>query len=158
MAMKFKTLKPSQIMTTKDFPVYNGHILKIYFRICQKGHPEILPPTPVIPISKGLPLSKNNIHNKRIRKYFKNNPKVKYIMVDGSHKTTALVLTHNKIKTAVLESNKDIKNFREKISTGEILSLATEKTIKDILREKAEHYSDAEFFETVEDKAKRMVK
>jgi len=50
--MKIKNLKPNEIITTKDFPVRNLHILKIYFRICKKGPKQILPPTPVIPILK----------------------------------------------------------------------------------------------------------
>ena len=54
--MKIRNLKPNEIITTRDFPVHNLDILKIYFRICKEGHQKILPPTPVIPLSVGLPL------------------------------------------------------------------------------------------------------
>ena len=54
--MKILYLNPNEIMTTKDFPVHNLDILKIYFKICKEGSQEILPPTPVIPFSVGLPL------------------------------------------------------------------------------------------------------
>ncbi len=67
--MKIKNIKPSEILTTQDFPVHNEHILKIYFKIAKKGHQEILPPTPVIPLSVGLPLLENK--TKKAKEYNK---------------------------------------------------------------------------------------
>jgi len=160
--MDLKTLHPKSIMTTNDFPVYNEQILKIYFKICQKDHPEILPPCPVIHISAGLPLLTENSefakkYNISIKKYFEDNPDVEYILCDGSHKTTALMLTHNTIHVMVIENDEDIKEIRKKIDYGEIFSFASPDTIKDILEDKAEHFFEAEFFQTVEDKTRRMV-
>lgn len=160
--MKEITLLPEQIMTTNDFPVHNEQILKIYFRIA-KNNPNLLPPTPVIHKSIGLPLLKEQNefsinHNKVIMKFFEENPKVEYIMCDGSHKTTALTLTHNKINAILLESNKDIELFKQKEITGEIFSFACNETsIKEMLDEQAKHYSEAEFFQTVKSKTDRMV-
>jgi hypothetical protein len=159
--MKIKNLKPSEIITTRDFPVHNEHILKIYFKVCKKDK-DILPPTPVVPLSKGLPLlpgktKKDKEYNLRIKKYLKENKKIKYVMCDGSHKTTALTLTNNKIHSAILERDKDVKEFHDLVSLGEIFSLSAGSSIKQILLEKAEHLKDAEFFESVLDKTKRMV-
>ena len=78
-------------------------------------------------------------------------------MCDGSHKTTALTLTNNKIHSAILERDKDVKEFHDLVSLGEIFSLSAGSSIKQILLEKAEHLKDAEFFESVLDKTKRMV-
>jgi len=161
--MKIKNIKPSEIMTTKDFPVYNEHILKIYFKIAQKRHKEILPPTPVIPFSKGLPLLKSKSkkakeYNKKIKQWLKENKNVKYLMCDGSHKTTALALTHNKIHVVILETDADIKEIKELVKTGEIFSLVIEDTIEEILNDMAKHFQNAKFFETVEEKTKRMIK
>lgn len=161
--MKIKNLKPSEIITTRDFPVHNEHILKIYFKICEKGHQEILPPTPIIPLSMGLPLlkgksKKDQEYNKKLRGYIKRNKRVKYLMFDGSHKTTALCLTHKKINSVIFEKDADIKEFSDLVHTGEIFSLSTKETIKDSLLEMANHLRNANFFETVEDKTKRMVK
>lgn len=161
--MKLKNLKPSEIITTKDFPVHNEHILKIYFKICEKGHQEILPPIPIIPLSIGLPLlkgksKKDQEYNKKLKGYIKRNKRVKYLMLDGSHKTTALCLTHKKINSVIFEKDSDIKEFFDLVNTGEVLSLSTKETIKDSLLEMANHLRNADFFETVEDKTKRMVK
>ena len=30
--MRIKKINPAEIITTRDFPVYNEHILKIYFK------------------------------------------------------------------------------------------------------------------------------
>jgi len=161
--MKIKNLKPNEIITTRDFPVHNEHILKIYFRICKKGHQEILPPTPVIPLSVGLPLldgksKKSQEYNKRIKEYIKKNKRIKYIMGDGSHKTTALVLAHKPIHVMILKTDEDIKEVRDLIGAGEVFSMTTKETIKEELKNKAKHLKDAKFFESVEAKTKRMVK
>ncbi len=160
--MEIKHLKPNEIITTRDFPVHNPHVLKIYFRICKKGHQKILPPTPVIPLSVGLPLlggksKKAQEYNKKIKEYIKKNKKIKYLMGDGSHKTTALTLTHKSINAMILKTDEDIKEVRDLIEAGEVFSLAIKETIKEELKEKAKHLKDAKFFESVEDKTKRMV-
>lgn len=161
--MKILNLKPNEIITTRDFPVHNLNILKIYFRICKEGHKELLPPTPVIPLSVGLPLldgksKKNQEYNKKIKEYIKKNKKIKYLMVDGSHKTTALTLTHKPIHAMILKTDVDIKEVKELIKTGEIFGIYKIENIKKQLKEIAKHLKPAKFFETVEDKTKRMVK
>ncbi len=161
--MEIKNLKPSEIITTKDFPVHNEHILKIYFKICKHGNKEILPPTPVIPLSVGLPLlaGKTKIekeYNKKIKEYVKKDKKIKYLMCDGSHKTTALTLTHNPIHAIILKSDSDMTEVRELVKTGDVFSMNTGKTIKAELKEKADHLKDVDFFETVKDKTERMVR
>ena len=159
--MKIKNLKPSEIITTRDFPVHNEHILKIYFKVCKKD-PLILPPTPVMPLSEGLPLLKNKSkkakeYNQRMKDWLKQNEKVKYLMLDGSHKTTALALTRNKIHSIIVKTDANLKEIRDLVELGDVFSLATGKTIKEVLKEKSDHLEKAKFFETVEDKTKRMV-
>jgi len=161
--MKIKNIKPSEIITTRDFPVHREQILKIYFKVCKEGQQRILPPTFVIPLSMGLPLLKGNSkkireYNKKISKYLDKNKKIKYFMCDGNHKTTALTLAHKPIHSIILKSDKDIKEIRKLIKTGDVFSLSTGDSIKSILAEKADHLKDADFFETIEDKTKRMVK
>lgn len=161
--MKIKNLQPNEILTTKDFPVHNLNTLKIYFRICERKHEKILPPTPVIPLSVGLPLliessKKAQEYNKRIKKFFKENKKVKYILVDGTHKTTALTLTHKPIHAMILKTDKDIQEVKDLIETGEIFGIYNIENIKKELKKMANHFKSAKFFESVEDKTKRMVK
>jgi len=160
--MKIKNLNPSEILTTTDFPVHSTNTLKIYFKICKENLEKVLPLTPVVPFSVGLPLlteknKKSKEYNKRIKEYLKKNKKVKYLMVDGSHKTTALTLTHKKIHTMILKTDKDISEVQDLIEIGEIFGIYKIKTIKEELKEKAKHFKNAKFFETVEDKTKRMI-
>jgi len=161
--VKIKKLKSNEILTTKDFPVHSLNTLKIYFKICREGHEEILPPTPVIPFSVGLPLlkgkdKKSKEYNKRIKEYLKENKKVKYLMLDGSHKTTALNLNHKKIHAMILKTDKDISEVQGLIDIGEIFGIYSINPIKESLKEMAKHFRGAKFFESVEDKMKRMVK
>lgn len=161
--MKIKNLKPNEIITTRDFPVHNEQILKIYFRICKEGYQKILPPTPVIPLSVGLPLlpvkdKKSNDYNKKIKEYIRSNKKIKYLMIDGSHKTTALTLAHKPVHAMILKTDEDIKEVKDLIKEGEIFGINKITTIKGELKAMAKHLKPAKFFETVEDKTKRMVK
>jgi hypothetical protein len=161
--MKIKSIKPNEILTTKDFPVHNPHILKIYFRVCERGHEQILPPTPIIPLSVGLPLlagksKKAQDYNKRIKEFLRKNKKIKYLMIDGNHKTTALTLTHKPIHAMILKTDKDIKEVKDLIKAGEIFGIYQIETIKAELKKMANHFKDTKFFESVEDKTKRMVK
>jgi hypothetical protein len=160
--MKTKILNPEQIMTTHDFPVHNEHILKIYFSIA-KNTPENIPPTPVIHKSLGLPLLEGKDtasieHNKAVKKFFEDNPEVEYIMCDGSHKTTALTLTNNKIHASVIESDEDIKEIKELVNKGEMFSFSCEDSIKEMLIDQAKHYSKSNLFHTVKSKTLRMIK
>ncbi|GAI82025.1 unnamed protein product, partial [marine sediment metagenome] len=77
---------------------------------------------------------------------------------DGSHKTTALTLTHHLIQAVILKTDSDMAEVRELVKTGDVFSMNTGKTIKAELREKADHLKDADFFETVKNKTDRMVK
>lgn len=161
--MKIKNLNADEILTTMDFPVYSINTLKIYFKVCRENLEKILPPTPVVPFSVGLPLSKrkdkkSKEYNKRIREYLRKNKKVKYLMVDGSHKTTVLTLTGKKIRAMILKTDKDISEVQDLISVGEIFGIYKLESISGEMEDKAKHFRNAEFFETVEDKTKRMVK
>lgn len=161
--METISISPDQVLTTNDFPVHNEQVLKIYFRICQKGHPEMLPPCPVVHKSVGMPLLEGDSkdikeYNAAIKKYFEENPQAEYILLDGSHKTTALALTGNPLNVMIIRTDEDIAKIRRLIDQGEVFSFATEKqTIKDIVKEHAEHLFEAEFFQTVAHKTDRMV-
>jgi hypothetical protein len=161
--MKIRELDAEEIMTTKDFPVHNLNILKIYFKICRDKAKNILPPTPVIPFSIGIPLLPKSDkmageYNKKIMNYLKKNKQIKYFMVDGSHKTTALTLTHNKIHAIILKTDEDMNEIRDMIKAGEIFGIYKLGTIKEELKDRAEHLKKAKIFESVKDKTKRMVR
>lgn len=144
--MRFIELKPGQILTTKDFPVHNEQILKIYYHICKTGHPEILPPCPVV-------------HKSLVDKKVKFE-KAEYLLMDGSHKTTALTLTGNKINVFVLETDKDMQKAREMQDKGELISFShyKTKTLREAVKDMEEHHTKSDVFETVEEKTQRMIK
>ena len=150
--MQIKELKPTEILTTKDFPVHNLNTLKIYFKICKEGHQKILPPTPVIPLSIGLPLlkskdKKSRAYNQRLINWLDKNKNIKYMLVDGNHKTTALTLAHKKIHAMILTTNKDIKEVQALIKKGEIFGIYKIESIEKELGNMAKHFSTAKLFE-----------
>ena len=154
-------LQPDQVLTTHDFPVHNEHILKMYFRMAQHA-PQLVPPTPIIHISSGLPLlpdqhEKAPAHNPALQAYLNAHPEVEFIMLDGSHKTTALALTHNPIHALVIETNEDIRKMFEMVENGELFGFNNPDTFPETLLGIADHLSRSTDFQTIASKTHKMV-
>ncbi len=162
--MKYKLLCPDQIITLRDYPLYNQHILRIYFRIFSKNQGKILPPCPVIHKSLGIPFvsgrsDKAKKHNALLSSFLEKNPNAEYFLLDGSHKTTAATLSKKMIPVVIIEQDKDFKKAKKLIKTGEFFGWnSVENSIKDAINELAKHHIGSEKFLTVEDKSKLLVK
>ena len=162
--MKNKLLHPRQIITLRDYPVYNEHILRIYFRIFIKNQGKILPLCPVIHKSFGIPYAagkdlKSIKYNKLLKKFLKEHPRAEYFLIDGSHKTTAAALSHKSIPALVIEQDKDLKEAKRLIKTGEFFGwYSVENSIKEAIGILTKHHFGTKKFMTVEDKTKKMVR
>ncbi|MCK4670237.1 MAG: hypothetical protein KAT43_03460 [Nanoarchaeota archaeon] len=161
--MKLKLLRPDQIITTRDYPVFNLHILVIFFRIFNKGQGKILPPCPVLHISSGIPYvrgkdPRSRRYNNLLSKYLEKNPKVKYFLIDGGHKTSAAAFARKLIPAMVMENDKDFAKVRKLKAKGEFFGYhSPSKTIKESIRQCARHHLGTTKFLTVEDKVKKMI-
>jgi len=162
--MKYKLLRPNQIITLKDYPVFNEHILVIYYRIFVKNQGKILPPCPVIHKSLGIPFVngkdiKSKKYNMLLKNFLKKHPQAEYFLIDGSHKTTAATLSHKLIPTVAIEDDKDLAEAKKLIKTGEFFGwYSVENSIKEVFDALAKHHFETRKFLTVEDKTKLMVK
>lgn len=162
--MKKKLLSPDQIITLRDYPVHNAHILVIFFRIFSKGQGKILPPCPVIDKSSGIPYvrgkdAKSKKYNTMLEKFLADNPRAEYFLLDGSHKTSAAALARKKIPVIVIEKDKDLAVIRKRQEQGEFFGFnEPPKTIKAAVRELADHFIGTNKFWTVKDKIDKMVK
>lgn len=161
--MKYKLLRPDQIITLRDYPLYSDHILRIYYRIFSKNQGKILPPCPVIHKSTGIPIvhgkdEKSKKYNTLLRNFLEKHPKAEYFLLDGSHKTTAATLSHKLIPVVIIENGNDLKECKKLAKKGEFFGwYSIEKSIKQSLNTLAKHHLDTKKFLTVEDKAKLMV-
>jgi len=161
--MKVNELNSNQIVTLNDFPVHHEQCLKIYFRIFQKGHGVIVPPCPVINKSIGVPFihhkgKKIKQYNQALTHFLETHPQVEYFLLDGSHRTTAATLCYKKIPVLIFESDIDITQAEKLVARGELFSLTTGKTIKEIIKVLQQHFLKTLKFETVAEKTERMVK
>ena len=162
--MKYKLLHPNQIITLKDYPLYNQHILRIYFRIFSKGQGKILPPCPVIHKSTGIPFAsgkdaKSKKYNALLNDFLKKNPEAEYFLLDGSHKTTAATLSKKMVPVVIIEQDKDLKEAKKLIKSGDFFGwYSVENSIKEVIEDLVNHHADTDKFLTVEDKAKLLVK
>ncbi len=162
--MKYKLLLPNQIITLRDYPLYNQHILRIYFRIFSKNQGKILPPCPVIYKSSGVPFAngkdtKSKKYNSLLNDFLKKNPDAEYFLLDGSHKTTAATLSNKMIPVVIIEQDKDLKEAKKLIKSGDFFGwYSVENSIKEVIVNLVNHHMGSEKFLTVEDKAKLLVK
>jgi len=162
--MKYKLLRPDQIITLKDYPLYNNHILRIYFRVFSRNQGKILPPCPVIHKSSGIPFlsnttSKSSRYNLLLTNFLTKHPRAEYFLLDGSHKTTAATLAHKLIPVVVIDQDNDFKKAKKLIIAGEFFGwYSLENSIKEALGVLAKHHVGAKTFLTVEDKTKLLVK
>lgn len=152
--MKLKTLNTAQIITLTDFPVHNEHILKIFFRIYQKGYGKIMPPCPVL--HKKF-VSFSGKLQEIFEEFIARNPQAEYFLLDGSHKTTAAALTGSRINVMVFETDKDIKEAYAMVEAGELFGLTVESTINGNVIDLIKHFSKNSYFETVQEKVVRMI-
>ena len=155
--MKLKELHPNQIITLNDFPVYNEHILKIFFKIFKEGYAKIIPPCPVMHKSLVIPKLGEKL-NIKFKEFEKNHPKAEYFLLDGSHKSTAANLTGNNIKVMIFENNRDIREAKGLVTAGELFSLRAGDTIQQNAYDLKEHFTNHKGFQTVEEKTKKMIK
>ena len=124
--------------------------------------PQLVPPTPIIHIANGIPLlpeshEKSQEHNPALQAYFNKHPEVEYIMLDGSHKTTALALTNNPIHALVIETNDDIRKMFELVENGKLFGFNNPATFPETLLDIAKHLSQSTDFQTIASKTNRMV-
>jgi F0F1-type ATP synthase alpha subunit len=155
--MKLKELNANQIVTLNDFPVHNLHILKIFFKVFKEGYAKMIPACPIMH-KKLLTSGFDENLKKQFMEFEKKHPKAEYFLLDGSHKTTAANLTGNKIKVMIFESDRDIEEAKELVEIGELFSLATEDTIKDIIKGLGKHFTKKPGFQTIEEKTEKMVR
>lgn len=160
--MKYKLLHPEQIIT-QDYPLYNEHILRIYFRVFSKDQGEILPPCPVIHKSTGIPFAsaqdtKSKKYNNLLKDFLDKNPNAEYFLLDGSHKTTSATLSGKLIPVVIIEQNEDLKRAKELIKSGEFFGwYSVGNTIQEMIDELTKHHVESKKFLTVEDKTKLLV-
>src|SRR3990167_8761470 len=127
--MQIKQLNANQIITLTDFPVYNEHILKIFFLVFRKNCSKIMPPCPVMDISL-VALYFTGKLKTVFSRFVSQNPRVKYFLLDGSHKTTAATLAGLKISVMIFKNNNDIREAKRMVKTGDLFSLTVDDTIK----------------------------
>lgn len=162
--MRYKLLHPNQIITLRDYPLYNPHILKIYFRIFSKNQGKILPPCPVIHKSSGIPFargkdSKSKKYNTLLKNFLAKNLKAEYFLLDGSHKTTAATLSKKMIPAVIIEKDQDFKEAKKLIKKGNFFGwYSLENTINEAINTLVKHHIGTKKFLTVEDKTKLLVK
>ncbi len=158
-----KKLSPNQIITLADFPVHSEQCLKMYFRLFQKGCGKVVPPVPVIHKSTGVPFARGSgqkvvAYNVLLSNFLEQYPKAEYFLLDGSHRTTAAALCHQKIPVMVFARDEDIAEAKRRVKSGELFGLTIGgDSIAEAITALEEHFFKERIFQTVAEKTQRMV-
>lgn len=161
--MRLLEINDNEIVAMNDYPIHDlrsgvsdGVILKLYFRIFQKGCADIIART--IVLSKDLVAQKFDEEiKKKFSDFEKNHPEVKYFALDGNHRTSAASLAKSKIPVMLFENDLDCIEVQKLNDTAGVFRRYTNNSIDDCVQELREHFSDIQQFYTVEEKTGRMV-
>ena len=129
-----------------------------------KHQGKILPPCPVIHTSTGIPYVNGNdkastTYNALLDSFLETHKQVKYVLLDGSHKTTAAALSHTLIPALIIERDSDFKKAQKMKKAGELFGwYAVGHSIKEALKTLAQHHFGTKQFLTVEEKTALMIK
>lgn len=154
--MKTMHLRPTQIITLNDYPLYSNRVFNGYLERCKAGN--TLPLVPVI--SKTI-----------VRQHFgpdlasifgefeKQNPAAAYFMLDGSHRTTALSLSGRAIAVVIYASDADIREAKTFVASGQILENGTlDHTLAENCEILHTYFSEKPYFQTVQQKTEKLIR
>ena len=161
--MRLIKLSPDQILTLCDFPVHSEHVLKMYFHMYRRKQGRIVPPCSLLVLSNDTLRASGNgkktvKYNRSLDAFLASHPKVGYLLVDGTHKTTAAALARSKISAMVLESDKDFKAANEMAKRGDLFGFMGGDTVDAAIDDARKHFLKRGTFETVAEKTERMAK
>ena len=153
--MEFKELNPSQVITTRDFPVHSAKFLEKYFEIFQSGNGFDLPPVPLVHTDL-VTLHFEEPISSILQEFLRQNPQAEYFLLNGSHRTTSANLTRHLIKGMLLATEQDIEQANQIKFRGEMYQHGLHSSIIGNIRDLVDHFSGAEKFQTVQQKTDRM--
>jgi hypothetical protein len=153
--MEFKELSPTQVITTRDFPVHSAEILEKYFEIFRSGGDENLPPVPLMHRDFFMPHFER-AESTLLQEYLNQNPQAEYFLLNGSHRTTSANLTRHMIKGMLLKTEEGIRKAGQIKFNGEVYQHGLLDTIEENIRDLVDHFRGAEIFESVQQKTDRM--
>ena len=153
--METRQLSPKQIVTLNDFLLYSVDAFKDYYTRYQEG--KKVPPCPIMHESYVLPSFDSKL-KKDYKEFKKRNPQAEYFLLDGSHKTTAAALTSDSVDVMLFKIDADVQEAKKMLEKGELFGLSVEDTIKEIIEELKDHFSENPGFQTVEEKADRLAR
>ncbi len=133
--MERKILLPEQIIVPGEYEVSNELILKIYFRVFDRGHGRDLPP--VIVVHKEMydifldvtELDPRNINYRNDKSFYENYNRIvrnayaagaEYFLLNGNHRSIAATLTQQSISALEIRVDEDIRTGNQMVETGEL--------------------------------------
>lgn len=153
--MEFKELDPTQVITTRDFPVHSAEVLKKYFEIFRSGGGRNLPPVPLMHRDLFIPHFEEP-ESAVLQEYLRQNQQAEYFLLNGSHRTTSANLTRHTIKGILLRTEEGIRKASQIKFNGETYQHGLLDTIVGNIKDLVEHFRGTEMFQSVQQKTDRM--
>jgi hypothetical protein len=147
--MRELSLQPNKIIVPGEYGLGNESVLKIYFRVFDRGHSNDFPPTIVTAVDF-LDKARDRLEEvysrweskypdgvaarrKDYEKLFQILRSSPFILLDGNHKGVAATLTHNSIRALEVQNDEDLYKLENMIESGEIFDFKRpEKNLDDL--------------------------
>jgi hypothetical protein len=154
--MEFKELNPSQVITTRDFPVYSAEVLEKYFEIYRNGNGNDLPPVPLMDSDFVIPHLEEP-DRILLEEFLRKNPEVRYFLLNGSHRTTSANLTRHSIVGVLIRTEEDIQQTSQIEFKGKKYEHYLPETVLGNIKDLVNNFRGTDRFETIQQKTDRMV-
>ena len=140
-------------------PLQSPKALKKYYDHAKKE--EKINPVPLISVAKMISIFKEEERFKSYQsvweQFTKTHPQVKYVMIDGKHRSTAMTLAGKKIKCRVIQSDQDTKELFDLKQKRKLKIAGIKQTLKETILILEKHFFEKKYFWTVEEKIKLMI-
>ena len=159
--MKNLVLQPHQIIVPGEYNLGNESILKIYFRVFDRGHGGDLPPAIVTHKSKIKPsyLDETFSRGQGQDEFYQRlmDSEAEYLLLDGNHKSVAATLCHNPIYSLGLERREDIAKARGMMRNGELFDFPHNKdSLEELANSFIEHIFQDKVIMTVRERVDKL--
>lgn len=152
--MDTRLFGPDEIITLNDYPLYDTDAFDSYVRMIRSE--EMVPYVPLIPTSS---IRFEGLLAERFSTLAREHPRAHYVMLDGSHRTTAFTLARRPIPSVIYRCDADIVEARGAVSSGLIRKSGTlELSFDQNIDELVAHFSAKPWFMTVREKTDRLVR
>jgi hypothetical protein len=156
MNMKKLWLKPEQIISSGYQKLHDIEMLQAYFLMFSSGLSQKVPPVPVMHRDLIAPYFPVDLKSD-FERFRSTVPAAEYFLLDGSHRTTAAMLSGVECPALVISSVEDIAEMKALVSQGVMFKYDLGDDLLEVREQVIGHFRDIPNFQTTFQKTLKMI-